>query len=175
MSNADILNHWGINGSIGKKAMTNLDILDTIRDMQRHGKKIALVNGCYDLFHPGHVYFLMQAALHCDHLVVGLNSDESVRALNKAPGQPYFEYDLRLLMLEQIEAVGSVLEFDGDVYALIDAVNPDVIIRGAGQHLSETEKAMEARADGSLVWITPRVWSTSQTVAAILKAHHEHR
>ena len=147
------------------------DILETIADMQRHGKKIGLVNGCYDLLHPGHVFFLQRAAAFCDHLVVGLNDDDSVRRLGKAPGQPYWEYVERMLMLEALEPVGSVLAFDGDVEKLIAAVSPDVIIRGAGQHLREAEMAMEARNDGSLVWVTPRVWSTTQTIDAILKAH----
>ncbi len=153
--------------------MTNLDLLLSIADMQRHGKKIGLVNGCYDLLHPGHVFFLQRAAAFCDHLVVGLNDDDSVRRLNKMPGQPYWEYVERLLMLEALEPVGSVIAFDGEVEKLIDAVNPDVIIRGAGQHLGSREKAMEARDDGSLVWVTPRIWSTSQTVDAILKAHDQ--
>ena len=59
------------------------NVLETIRDMQRHGRKIGLVNGVYDLIHPGHIFFLRQASHYCDHLVVGLNDDESVRALNK--------------------------------------------------------------------------------------------
>jgi rfaE bifunctional protein nucleotidyltransferase chain/domain len=146
------------------------DILATIQDMQRHGKRIGLVNGCYDLIHAGHVFFLRQAAHYCDHLVVGLNSDDSVREL-KGPGRPYWDIGLRKMVLEELEPVGTIIEFDGDVTLLIAQVAPDTIIRGAGQHLTQYEKQVMAKDPDGIKWIEARVWSTSRTVRALFEAH----
>lgn len=150
--------------------MTNSDILATLQDMQRHGKRIGLVNGCYDLIHAGHVFFLRQAAHYCDHLVVGLNSDDSVREL-KGPSQPYWDIGLRKMVLEELEPVGTIIEFNGDVTRLIGEVDPDIIIRGAGQHLTQLEKKMMAEDLGRIKWVEARVWSTGRTVQTLFEAH----
>ena len=94
------------------------------------GKKIGFTNGCFDLLHPGHVSLLEQARAQCDYLIVGLNSDASVRRL-KGEGRPLQDEDARAVMLGSLAAVDLVVLFGEDTpLELIRALRPDVLIKG---------------------------------------------
>ena len=87
-------------------------------------------NGCFDLLHAGHVRLLKYARSFGDELIVGLNSDDSVRRL-KGPGRPIISVMDRLTMLEALECVDKVFVFDDDTPdALICEVEPDVLVKG---------------------------------------------
>jgi D-beta-D-heptose 7-phosphate kinase/D-beta-D-heptose 1-phosphate adenosyltransferase len=96
------------------------------------GRTIVFTNGVFDLLHPGHVRYLRDARAHGDALIVGVNSDASVRALEKAPGRPVTPDAERAEVLAALEMVDAVVVFDEETpYAIISALQPDVLAKGA--------------------------------------------
>jgi len=94
-------------------------------------RKVVFTNGCFDLLHKGHVTYLAQAAELGDMMVVGLNSDASVKKLNKGVNRPIQDQDSRALILASLESVGAIIIFDEDTPAdLIKFVQPDVLVKG---------------------------------------------
>jgi len=97
---------------------------------QLHSRKIVFTNGCFDVLHYGHVHYLAQARQMGDVLVVGLNSDASVRRL-KGEGRPVNSEQARAFVLAALEMVDYVCLFEEDTpYELIAAVQPDVLVKG---------------------------------------------
>ena len=95
------------------------------------GQRVVFTNGVFDLLHPGHVRYLRQAAALGDALIVGLNADVSVRR-NKGPGRPITPEGERAELLASLECVAAVALFDEDTpAAIIQAVQPDVLVKGA--------------------------------------------
>jgi D-beta-D-heptose 7-phosphate kinase / D-beta-D-heptose 1-phosphate adenosyltransferase len=98
---------------------------------REQGLKVGFTNGCFDILHRGHVAYLAQARAWCDRLVVGLNSDRSVRKL-KGEARPVNDLESRALVLGGMAAVDLVVPFDEDTpLALIETARPDVLIKGA--------------------------------------------
>jgi D-beta-D-heptose 7-phosphate kinase/D-beta-D-heptose 1-phosphate adenosyltransferase len=112
--------------------MPSLDKLLAIVDAaRRNGKKIVFTNGVFDVLHAGHVSYLTYARRQGDILIVGVNSDASVRAL-KGPSRPINNLDDRLLVLAGLEAVSYVVSFsEATPEALIKAITPDVLVKGS--------------------------------------------
>ena len=95
------------------------------------GQKVVLTNGCFDLLHVGHVSYLQEAAREGDCLIVAINSDESVRRLNKAPDRPIFDSQYRAQMLSGLESVDYVVVFDEETpHAILKQLQPDVLVKG---------------------------------------------
>jgi D-beta-D-heptose 7-phosphate kinase/D-beta-D-heptose 1-phosphate adenosyltransferase len=95
------------------------------------GLRVAFTNGCFDVLHPGHISLLNQAKMTADRLIVGLNSDASVRRL-KGAGRPVQSAAARAMVLRSLKAVDAVVIFDEDTpLALITAIEPDVLVKGA--------------------------------------------
>ncbi len=95
------------------------------------GQRIVLTNGCFDVLHVGHVSYLQQAAEEGDCLIVAVNSDDSVRGLNKAPDRPVFSEEHRATMLAALEAVDYVVIFsEATPHAVIDKLQPDLLVKG---------------------------------------------
>ncbi|WP_233346891.1 D-glycero-beta-D-manno-heptose 1-phosphate adenylyltransferase [Hyphobacterium sp. CCMP332] len=106
-------------------------LVETVAAGALHGLKIGLTNGCFDILHAGHVSYLEKARAHCDRLIVGLNSDASVRAL-KGEGRPVNDADARGSVLSALAAVDQIVVFEEDTPAnLIEALRPDVYLKGA--------------------------------------------
>jgi D-beta-D-heptose 7-phosphate kinase/D-beta-D-heptose 1-phosphate adenosyltransferase len=108
---------------------------DTLRheleSRRRLGQRIAFTNGCFDVLHAGHVQYLQEARDQADVLVVGLNSDVSVQSV-KGHGRPINPQDARALVLAALQAVDYITLFDESTpLALIEAVRPDVLVKGA--------------------------------------------
>jgi D-beta-D-heptose 7-phosphate kinase/D-beta-D-heptose 1-phosphate adenosyltransferase len=102
-----------------------------VRDARAAGKRIVFTNGVFDILHPGHLRYLQAARRHGDVLVVGLNSDASVRRY-KGPERPIVPEQERAELLEALECVDAVSVFDDDTPAdLIRRVQPDVLVKGA--------------------------------------------
>ena len=98
---------------------------------QRDGLAVGFTNGCFDLLHPGHVSLLEQARASADRLVVGLNADASVRRL-KGAGRPVQDAAARAAVLASLASVDLVVLFEDDTpLALLDALKPDVLVKGA--------------------------------------------
>ncbi len=99
------------------------------------GCRIAFTNGCFDILHRGHVAYLEQAAQLADFLVVGLNSDDSVRRL-KGDDRPYIPQEDRAFILSRLEMVDVVCIFEQDTpLELIQRVKPDFLVKGGDYNL----------------------------------------
>jgi D-glycero-beta-D-manno-heptose 1-phosphate adenylyltransferase len=93
-------------------------------------KVIAFTNGCFDILHRGHIEYLAQASELSDLLIVGLNTDASVKRL-KGPSRPYLDENARALILASLSFVSAVVLFDEDTpYELIKRIQPDFLIKG---------------------------------------------
>jgi D-beta-D-heptose 7-phosphate kinase / D-beta-D-heptose 1-phosphate adenosyltransferase len=114
-----------------EKVMTGEAALRKIAEWRRYNLKIGFTNGCFDLIHPGHIHLLARARAACDRLVVGLNTDASVRRL-KGPERPIQHETARATVLSSLASVDLVVLFAEDTpLALIEAIRPDVLVKGA--------------------------------------------
>ena len=115
--------------------------------VRANGGRVVFTNGVFDLLHPGHVRYLSDARALGDALIVGVNSDRSVRT-NKGPGRPITPEVERAELLASLRSVDAVTVFDEDTpHALITAVQPDVLVKGAdwGPDNIVGREVMEAR------------------------------
>ena len=119
------------------------------------GKRIVFTNGCFDLLHPGHVLYLAQAAALGDVLVVGLNSDLSVRAL-KGPPRPIVDERGRAIVLLGLRSVDLVSVFaEPTPLELIRVVRPDILAKGGDYRPEEVVGREVVEAYGGAVRIVP--------------------
>ncbi len=115
------------------------------------GQRVAFSNGCFDILHRGHVEYLARAAEMADHLVVGLNSDDSVRRL-KGPGRPVQDERARAIVLASLHWVSRVVVFGQDTpLELILALRPDVLVKGADYRVEDIVGAKEVLSWGGQV------------------------
>ena len=106
-------------------------LLETLAPLQAEGRRVVFTNGCFDILHPGHVELLARARAEGDLLVLGLNSDDSVRRLGKAPDRPVNPFPARAFVLAHLASVDFISEFDEDTpYELIKAIRPAVLVKG---------------------------------------------
>ncbi|GJL97562.1 MAG: bifunctional protein HldE [Hyphobacterium sp.] len=106
-------------------------VQETVARWRAHGLSIGFTNGCFDILHAGHVSYLEHAKASCDRLIVGLNSDDSVRRL-KGKNRPINSLEARSGVLSALASVDRVVAFDSDTpEALITALRPDVYLKGA--------------------------------------------
>lgn len=102
--------------------------------------KIVFTNGCFDILHRGHVEYLKASAALGDYLIVGINSDESVKRL-KGPLRPINNQNDRKYMLEQFPFINDVIIFDEDTPAkLIQKVNPQIVTKGGDYSIERIKK-----------------------------------
>lgn len=124
---------------------------DVVRTWRQGGLVVGFTNGCFDVLHAGHVHLLEKARASCDRLVVGLNTDESVRLL-KGPTRPIHHLDHRARVLLGLRAVDMVVPFaDSTPLALIDALTPDVLIKGSDYTVETVVGADRVMAYGGSV------------------------
>ncbi|MBL23504.1 MAG: bifunctional heptose 7-phosphate kinase/heptose 1-phosphate adenyltransferase [Rhodospirillaceae bacterium] len=110
---------------------------DMVATWRRQELRCGFTNGCFDLLHPGHISLLAQAREACDRLIVGLNSDRSVRQL-KGPERPVQTESSRAQVLASLASVDLVVIFDEETpLALIEALRPDLLVKGADYALDE--------------------------------------
>jgi D-beta-D-heptose 7-phosphate kinase/D-beta-D-heptose 1-phosphate adenosyltransferase len=129
------LQHDGPGGS--EKVATVEQAADAVARWRRQGLQIGFTNGCFDLLHPGHVSLMVQAKASCDRLVVGLNSDASVRRL-KGADRPVQTESARAAVLSSLSTVDLVVVFGEDTpVELIKALRPDVLVKGADYRVDQ--------------------------------------
>lgn len=136
--------------------------IDTWRNF---GKKIGFINGCFDLLHAGHVNLIKEAYKHCDHLVAGVNCDQSVREL-KGAGRPVQDEQTRAYALfDRMKMNEYVFIFDDDkqLLALIKDVRPHVLIKGDTYSRDEIVGADFVESNGGKIVYVPRVKGISTT------------
>ena len=135
----------------------------------RLGLRVAFTNGCFDMLHPGHVSLLNEAKRAADRLVVGLNSDRSVRRL-KGASRPVQSAGARALVLSSLKAVDAVVIFEDDTpLGLITALEPDVLVKGADYTVQTVVGAEEVLRRGGKVVLAELLpaHSTSETIRRI--------
>ncbi len=133
------------------------------RTLKRTGRRVVFTNGCFDILHSGHVTYLEQARKHGDCLIVGLNSDSSVRSI-KGPDRPINNENDRARILAALGCVDYVVCFAGDTpLELIKTLTPDVLAKGADWKEDEIVGAAEVKAAGGRVVRIPLVPDTSTT------------
>ncbi len=116
---------------IGKGGTSRSDAVDIRAAWGRQELSVGFTNGCFDLLHPGHVALLREAALQCDRLIVGLNSDASITRL-KGPTRPVQAAAARAEVLGAVRHVDLVVIFEEDTpLALIEALEPDLLVKGS--------------------------------------------
>jgi len=140
----------------------------------RRKPAIVFTNGCFDILHPGHVIHLQQARQEGDLLVVGLNSDESVRQL-KGPTRPIFGEMERAIVLSALESVDYIVIFNEPQCAeLIRTVHPDVYVKGGDYLLGilDEEERSALEDCGAEIHILPLVgdFSTSKIINGLTVA-----
>jgi D-glycero-beta-D-manno-heptose 1-phosphate adenylyltransferase len=149
--------------SIQEKIISSDELLKKIAQWRVVNKKVAFTNGCFDILHPGHIASLMEAAHHGDYLVIGLNSDASVKRL-KGPERPVNSQESRALVLAALTMVDAVVLFDEDTpLELISKILPDVLVKGGDYTVEQIAGAKEVIANGGKVVINPIVEGFSTT------------
>lgn len=134
-----------------KSKIQDLDELKkTIARWRLKGKSIVFTNGVFDILHKGHVTLLAEAAEEGDYLILGLNSDQSVRTLGKGPERPINkEYD-RAYILAALSSVSAVVIFnESDPYNLIKVIEPDVLVKGGDYDPNQKDKSAKNYIVGS--------------------------
>lgn len=128
-----------------------------------HRQKIVFTNGCFDVLHFGHVHYLMEAKALGDILVVGLNSDDSVRRL-KGPSRPINGEKERAFVLAALSCIDYVIVFEEDTpKELIETVRPDVLVKGGDYALDQIVGADFVTRNGGTVTTLPFVEGFSST------------
>lgn len=148
-----------------EKVVLDWSILDE-RLAEWRGLRVGFTNGCFDLLHPGHIKLMTEARAVCDRLVVGLNSDASVRRL-KGPERPVQDQQARAEVLAALEAVDLVVIFEQDTpVELIRRIKPTVLMKGADYRIEEVVGRDVVEAEGGRVVLVDLVpgYSTSALV-----------
>lgn len=141
-----------------------------IRDLQARGRKVVFTNGCFDLLHPGHVRYLEEARSLGDALIVGVNTDASVKRLDKEPARPVNPEGDRAALVAALACVDRVVLFDEDTpLELITALQPDVLVKGGDYRLEEIVGREVVWGRGGEVRVLPLVpgYSTTRLLARI--------
>ena len=157
-------------------------MVSVVRDPARHvftwseargwrdaiGGRVVFTNGVFDLLHRGHVDLLRGARAEGDALVVGINSDDSVRRLGKGPGRPVRPAAERAYVLAALAAVDAVVVFDEDTpLALVQHLQPDIIVKGGDYTHDTIVGAREVVARGGRVVVIPL--TPHQSTTAIIE------
>jgi rfaE bifunctional protein nucleotidyltransferase chain/domain len=114
------------------------EVVMVLEQLRLKSKKIVFTNGCFDILHLGHIDYLSKAADCGDVLVVGVNSDASVKLLKKGPNRPIQDENSRATIIASLHFVDMVLLFDEETpYQLIQLIEPDVLVKGADYKVEE--------------------------------------
>lgn len=152
------------------------ELVGIVAEAKSVGKTVVLTNGCFDILHVGHVRYLSAARAMGDMLVVGVNTDDSVRKL-KGPDRPVNPENDRAEVLAALECVDYVTLFpDENPMELIKAVRPDVQVKGGDYSIEDMPEAEVMRDIGGRVEIIPFAstdserFSTTDTLSAIAES-----
>lgn len=145
-------------------------------DLRTHGKCVVFTNGCFDVLHAGHVEYLAWARAQGDALIVGLNEDESVRAL-KGVRRPIVPFEGRARVLCALRAVDAVVGFaERTPEVLLERIRPDVHVKSDQYRADELPERTVVLRHGGTIVLAPHVagQSTTDTIARILDAYRVH-
>jgi D-beta-D-heptose 7-phosphate kinase/D-beta-D-heptose 1-phosphate adenosyltransferase len=146
------------------KVLTRDQLAPLLCTAQTQGKRIVFTNGCFDLMHIGHTRYLQAAKDLGDLLVVGVNSDASVKILNKAPDRPIVSDAQRAEVVAALGCVDYVILFnEPDPHSLIAALQPDVLVKGGDWPVERIVGREIVEARGGIVKTIPLVPNISTT------------
>lgn len=154
------------------KIVTVAGAAERVARWRARGLRVGFTNGCFDILHPGHVSLLRQARAACDRLIVGLNSDASVARL-KGPDRPVQTETARARVLASIASADLVVVFDEDTpLKLLEALKPDLLVKGADYTVDQVVGAKEVQSWGGRVLLADIVdgHSTTGTIARMNRA-----
>jgi len=162
-----LAHHWsfsaGIAGDEDEPAVPPASLDDFLEAARSRGCTIVFANGCFDLLHGGHITLLERARAEGDLLVVGLNSDDSVRRL-KGDKRPILPLEERIAILEALESVDRVVPFEEDTpLELIKRIGPDVLVKGGDWAPEQIVGRDEVEAAGGRVAVVPLVEGRATT------------
>ena len=147
-------------------------LLATLIPAREFGQKIVFTNGCFDILHPGHVDLLARCRSMGDILVLGLNSDGSVRRQGKSPARPVNAFDSRAFVLAHLESVSYVVGFDEDTpLRLIEAIKPNMLVKGGDWSVDKIAGKDAVLENGGEVVSIPLIpgYSTTALIEKIRK------
>ncbi|SKA63437.1 D-beta-D-heptose 7-phosphate kinase / D-beta-D-heptose 1-phosphate adenosyltransferase [Succinivibrio dextrinosolvens DSM 3072] len=154
--------------ALGKNAeshgvLSEDELYKVVRELQSHGEKVVMTNGCFDIIHPGHVTYLRQAKALGSKLIVAVNSDDSVKRL-KGDSRPINSLEDRIAVLSGLSSVDYVVSFSEDTpQKLISRILPDILVKGGDYKVEEIAGHKEVIANGGKVVIIPFVEGKSTT------------
>ncbi len=166
---ADLLEALTPQRGTARKVTSRTSAVEQVERWRRRGWRVGFTNGCFDLLHPGHVHLLAQARGWCDRLVVGLNSDTSVKRL-KGPERPIQDEAARAAVLASLTTVDLVTVFEEDTpVELIRALRPEVLVKGADYRVEQVVGGELVTEWGGVVKLAELLpgQSTTATVARI--------
>lgn len=139
------------------------EIENIIANLKEENKSISFTNGCFDILHRGHVEYLEKTKEYADILVLGLNSDNSVRRLKKSP-RPYVNENDRAYLLSRLESVDIVCIFEEDTpLELLKKVKPDFLIKGGDYSLDQIVGREIIEENGGKILTIPFISGKSST------------
>ena len=160
------------NTTTDKRILDVIQVQRTANIWRMKGDRIVFTNGCFDILHRGHVEYLQEAAALGDRLIIGLNSDSSVRRLGKAADRPLNDEQSRAKVLAALRLVDAVVIFDQDTpLELITAIGPDVLVKGGDWKADQIVGANMVTARGGEVRSLKLVEGFS-TTALVEKIRH---
>lgn len=152
------------------KILRRTDVAAFRERTAREGRTVVFTNGCFDLLHAGHIRLFREGRKHGDILVVGVNTDASVRRL-KGPNRPVFPLRERLEVLAAVADIGGLIPFGEDTpLQLIRRLRPDVLVKGGDWRPEDVVGRAEVEAAGGRVIIVPYLEgrSSSSIISRIL-------
>ena len=156
--------HSRYDGAMSAKVMTKAQLAPLLQQARAQKQRIVFTNGCFDLMHVGHTRYLQAAKDLGDLLVVGVNSDASVRSLNKAPDRPIVSESQRAEVVAALGSVDYVILFnEPDPHSLIAALQPDVLVKGGDWAVEQIVGREIVEARGGMVRTIPLVPGISTT------------
>jgi D-beta-D-heptose 7-phosphate kinase / D-beta-D-heptose 1-phosphate adenosyltransferase len=141
------------------------ELSDKLKELKSEGKKIVFTNGCFDILHRGHVNFLNHAKAYGDVLVVGINTDESIRRV-KGEERPINTLEDRIEVLSALHSVDYLISFEEDTSAeLVKALSPDFFVKGGTYTIESIPEALLVKQMGGEVKVIP---STNHSTTSLI-------
>ena len=155
-----------------EKIVSQNQALKELKTWREKNKKIVFTNGCFDIIHPGHIDYLSQARDLGDILVLGLNTDQSVRRLNKGSNRPINDERTRAYVLAGLASVDLIVFFDEETpYNLIKLLQPNVLVKGKDYEVEKIIGFDILKENGGQVITIPFLdgYSTSSLIKKIIE------
>ena len=155
-----------------EKIVSQDQALKELKTWREKNKKIVFTNGCFDIIHPGHIDYLSQARDLGDILVLGLNTDQSVRRLNKGSNRPINDERTRAYVLAGLASVDLIVFFDEETpYNLIKLLQPNVLVKGKDYEVEKIIGFDILKENGGQVITLPFLdgYSTSSLIKKIIE------